>query len=229
MAPTKSTQPMIGGSKAVTKSIVSLSRRAISTRTQPQKVLIDGLQNEVPAMGKRKADASPGRNEKGVKRSALGNVTNAVLNAIEDSKKLTRSKTDAKKIATVTHQKNGKSNENQDIFAAPNLVQRAHKVVTRATSRATESTKATVNEATVGLKKVNISANTMVKGKKKTENTVNSSIIKPAPKPAPTTKSDCQITSSELDTDSKPPRRLSDEFEQLENENSHYMSALEDL
>lgn len=43
-------------------------------------------QNGEPA-SKRKADGSQGRNEKGVKRSALGNVTNALVNAIEKSQK----------------------------------------------------------------------------------------------------------------------------------------------
>lgn len=224
MAPTKSTQSTLIASKGVTKSLVSLSRRAISTRTQQQKVHVDGLQN-VP-VGKRKADASPGRNEKGVKRSALGNVTNAVLNAIEDSKKLTRSKTDAKKTTTtLTNQLNGKSNENQAIFAAPNAIQRAHKVVTRASARATETTRTIMSETTAGLKKVNIS--TTVKGKKKTETntTANNN----------NTKLNCQMPSTGSDSDSNKAdsksnvRRLSNEFDSMDNEESHYMSALEDL
>lgn len=216
MAPTKS-QPTLVASKGVTKSIVSLSRRATSTRTQQQKVLVDGLQN-VP-VGKRKADASPGRNEKGVKRSALGNVTNAVLNAIEDSKKLTRSKTDAKK--TTTTLTTNKLNENQAIFVAPNAVQRGTKITTRAASRAIETTKSIVNEATAGLKKVNISS-TIVKGKKKTETitTANNNKI----------KAECPKTESDSNVDSKAnARRLSNEFDLLDNEDSHYMSALEDL
>lgn len=168
MAPTKSSQSTLIASKGVTKSKVSLSNRAISTRMQQQKMLVTNPQNALP-VGKRKADASPGRNETGVKRSALGNVTNAVLNAIEISRKQTRSKTDAKKIATLTKQPTGKLNENQAIFAAPNAIQRANKVVTRASLRATE-------------------------------------------------------------IDSKPNvRRLSSEFDIYDNEESHYMSALEDL
>lgn len=219
MAPTKSQSTLIAN-KGVTKSIVSLSRRAISTRTQ--KVHVDGVQ-DMP-IGKRKADASPARNEKGVKRSALGNVTNAVLNATEDANKHTRTKTDAKKIPIITNQSNGKSNENQAIFAAPTLVQRAHKVVTRSSVRATESTKAIVNEAAVGLKKVNIST-TIFKGKKKTETTTA--------KPTLNKHFDSQMQSILPDTDKTDVkqniRRLSNEFEQLDNEESHYMSALEDL
>lgn len=231
MAPTKSQSTLVA-SKGVTKSIVSLSRRAISTRTQQQKVLVDGSQN-VP-VGKRKADASPGRNEKGVKRSALGNVTNAVLNAIEDSKKLTRSKNDVKKSTTITALANGKSNENQAIFAAPNAVQRAHKVVTRASSRATETTKTIVNEATAGLKKVNIST-AIVKGKKKTEATTTTNTATTAATNNNNTKVECpNAPISVSDKDSKVEsrantRRLSNEFDLLDNEDSHYMSALEDL
>lgn len=224
MAPTKSQSTLIA-SKGVTKSIVSLSRRAISSRTQQQKVLVDGSQNALP-VGKRKADVSPGRNEKGVKRSALGNVTNAVLNAIEDSKKLTRSKNDAKKTTTTTttlsNLPNGKRNENQE-FTAPIAVPRAQKVVTRASSRVTDANK--MNDAVVGLKKVNIST-TGVKGKKtKTETTANNN----------NTKAESQIPSSGLENDSnkldvKPnARRLSNEFELMDSEESHYMSALEDL
>lgn len=217
MAPTKSQSTLIA-SKGVTKSIVSLSRRAISTRTQQPKVLVDDSQN-VPVMpvGKRKADASPVRNEKGVKRSALGNVTNALLNAIEESKKHTRSKNDAKKAATVTtNVSNAKSSENQAIFAAPNAVQRANKIVTRSSARATDTTKINVNEATAGLKKVNIST-TAVRGKKKS-GTVEQSM--------PSSESD----SENLKVDSKSNiRRLSNEFDQLDSEDSHYMSALEDL
>ncbi|XP_031638665.1 G2/mitotic-specific cyclin-B3 [Contarinia nasturtii] len=225
MAPTKSQSTLIT-SKGVTKSIVSLSRRAISSRTQQQKVLVDGSQNGLP-VGKRKADVSPGRNEKGIKRSALGNVTNAVLNAFEDSKKLTRSKTDAKKTTTTTTTTlpslpHSKTNENQE-FTAPNAVPRAHKVATRASTRANESTK--VSDAVAGLKKVNISA-ACIKGKKtKTETIVNNN----------NTKADSQSPSSGRDNDSNKIdakaniRRLSNEFEALDNEESHYMSALEDL
>lgn len=219
---------MLVASKGVTKSIVSLSRRAISTRTHQQKVHVDGLQNVAPPAGKRKADVSPVRNEKGVKRSALGNVTNAVLNALEDSKKLTRSKAETKKSTTVTNQLNG-----QAIFVEPNVVQRQHKVVTRSSARVNESTKAIVNDATIGLKKVNIST-TVVKGKKKTETTANNNNVKPNSKPA-NVKIECQMPSCDSENDNikvemKPnTRRLSSEFDLLESEDSHYMSALEDL
>lgn len=224
MAPTKSQSTLVA-SKGVTKSIVSMSRRAISTRTQ--KVMVDDSQNVVP-VGKRKADSSPVRNEKGIKRSALGNVTNALLNAIEDSKKHTRSKNDAKKAATVAAVSNTKSNENQAIFAAPNAVQRANKVVTRSLARATETTKTTINEATIGLKKFNIST-TVAKGKKKTETTNNNNTAKPTIAVDRSSLSD-ESDNENIKSDSKTnARRLSNEFDLLDSEESHYMSALEDL
>lgn len=237
MPPTKTTDSMVGASKGVTKSIVSsLSRRAISTR--------NGLQNAVvPSVGKRKADMSPQRAEKGVKRSALGNVTSAVLNAIEDSKKFTRSKTDAKKATiTVTNPSTAKTNEYPEVFAAPKATTmvsasgvwaaRGRKVVTRSSARGTDTISSFVNEATVGLKKVAIA-----KGKKKTETATNNNNVKAkviANAKAVATAAAARMPSSGSDTDTnkndaKTKRRISDDFETMDSENSHYLSALEDL
>lgn len=230
MAPIKSSQSMIGASKGVTKSIVSLSRRAISTRTQQQKVHADGLQNAVPTVGKRKADVSPLRNDKSAKRSALGNVTHAVLNVLEDSKKHTRSKTDAKKTTTAAATvANGKQSENQPIFVAPTAAaQRAHKIVTRSSLRTTDTT---VNDTTAELKKVNIS--NAAKVKKKTEtlkaNQIDNNNARANAKA--NAKVDVPLPSSGSDSDDMKfnARRISNEFDLLDNEDSHYMSALEDL
>lgn len=241
MAPTKSAQSMLVTGKGVTKSIVSMSRRAIPTRTQQQKVHVDGLQNEAAPVGKRKADISPTRNDKNAKRSALGNVTHAVLNVLEDSKKSTRSKTEAKKTTTtVTNVSNGKQTENEAIFVAPNATaaaQRAHKIVTRSTAAARTTTdtniNSTVHDLASGLKKASTSISNAVKVKKKTEashahnNNNNAKAVAKA-----NAKSEAALLpSSESDEDSKPnPRRISNEFDILDNEdNSHYMSALEDL
>lgn len=233
MAPTKSTQSMLVTGRGVTKSIVSLSRRAISTRTQQQKVLVDsGLQNAAPAVGKRKADASPVRNEKSAKRSALGNVTHAVLNVLEDSKKHTRSKAEAKKTTTAAVA-NGKQSENQPIFVAPTAAaQRAHKIVTRSSLRTTDKT---VNDTTSELKKVNISTSNAAKIKKKTETSrashndnnnakanakAHTKVEVPAPPSGESGNDNLKLNA----------RRISDEFELLDSEDSsHYMSALDDL
>lgn len=231
MAPTKSSQSLLVTGKGVTKSIVSMSRRAISTRTQHPKVHVDGLQNAVPTVGKRKADVSPLRNEKSAKRSALGNVTHAVLNVLEESKKHTRSKAEAKKTTTATVT-NGKQSENQPIFVAPTAAaQRAHKIVTRSSVRTTD---ATVNDTTAELKKVNISTSNAAKVKKKTETSKahqneNNNVAKANAKanakveaPLPSSGSDC----GDMQLNA---RRISNEFDLLDSEDSHYMSALEDL
>lgn len=233
MAPTKSTQSMLVPGKGVTKSIVSLSRRAISTRTHQQKLHVDGLQNDVPLVGKRKADVSPLRNEKSAKRSALGNVTHAVLNVLEDSKKLTRSKAEAKKATAVT---NG-INENQAIFVAPKATaaatataaaQRAR--VTRSSLRTTDTINTTVNDTTAGLKKVNISTTNAAKIKKKTE-TLNANNNNARANLKVNAKIDVPVHSSGSDSDDMKlnARRISNEFDVLESEDSHYLSALEDL
>lgn len=229
MAPIKSSQSMIGAGKGVTKSIVSLSRRAISTRTQQQKVHADGLQNAVPTVGKRKADVSPLRNDKSAKRSALGNVTHAVLNVLEDSKKHTRSKTEAKKTTTAATVTNGKQSENQPIFVAPTAAaQRAHKIVTRSSLRTTDTT---VHDTTTELKKVNISNAAKVKKKTETSkaNQIDNNNAKAHAKA--NAKVDVPLPSSGSDSDDMKfnARRISNEFDLLDNEDSHYMSALEDL
>lgn len=234
MAPTKSTQSMLIPGKGVTKSIVSLSRRAVSTRTQQQKVLVDGLQNVVPTVGKRKAsDVSPVRNDKSAKRSALGNVTHAVLNVLEDSKKHTRSKTEAKKATTQTNVSNGKQTENQTIFVAPTATaaaQRAHKIVTRSSVRPVDTINPTVNDTTAGLKKINISTANAAKVKKKTETSNgnhhhHNNNAKANAKP--NVKLEVPLPD---DGDLKRnARRISNEFDLLDSEDSHYMSALEDL
>lgn len=231
MAPTKSSQSMLVAGKEVTKSIVSLSRRAISTRTQQQKVLVDtGLQNAVSTIGKRKAEASLVRNDKSAKRSALGNVTHAVLNVLEESKKHTRSKADAKKTTTTVS--NGKQIENQPMFVAPTAAaQRAHKIVTRSSLRTTDTT---VNETTADLKKVNISTSNAAKVKKKTE--TSKAIHNDNNNAKANAKANMKVEvplpmSSDSDTDDMKlnARRISNEFDILDSEDSHYMSALEDL
>lgn len=236
MAPTKSTQSMLGTGKGVTKSIVSLSRRAISTRTQQQKVLVDGLQNAVPTVGKRKADVSPVRNDKSAKRSALGNVTHAVLNVLEESKKHARSKTEAKKTTTVTNVSNGKQIENQAIFVAPTAAaQRAHKIVTRSSLRTTDTINPSVNDTAAELKKVNIStANAAAaKVKRKTETSTanhnNNNNAKANAKANTKVKVPLPSSGSDGDDLKLNGRRISNEFDLLDNEDSHYMSALEDL
>lgn len=225
MAPTKSQSSNIVSNRAGTKPLVSLSRRAIATRTtQKTSVLIDGSPNVSTQMGKRKADGSPVRNAKEVKRSALGNVTSAILNAFDDGKKsagVLGSKNDGTtKVTTQITKKRATETigaENDQHFVAPNQIPRPTKVVTRSSARGAVDNTKTAN-LVAGVKKVSIST-TVVKGKKKTETQTAANQAKVI-----------KISSDEkLDASKSNGRRISNEFEVFDNEDSHYMSALEDL
>lgn len=222
MAPAKSQSSNIVSNRAGTKALVSLSRRAAATRTtQKSSVLIDGSENVPTQMGKRKADGSPSRNSKEVKRSALGNVTSAVLNAFDDGKKvasLLRSKDDGStKVTTQITKKTATQTTGAEHFVAPKQIPRPTKVVTRSSARGTVENTRTANLVT-GVKKVSIST-TVVKGKKKTETQTAANQAK-AIKPSSDNKSDVPKPNG---------RRISNEFEVFDSEESHYMSALEDL
>lgn len=222
MAPIKSQSSNIVSNRTGSKALASLSRRAITTRTtQKSSVLIDGSENLLSQSGKRKAVGSPVRNGKEVKRSALGNVTSSVLNAFDDGKKsagVLRLKNDGttkvstKKTATQTI-----GAENNQHFVAPKQIPRPTKVVTRSSVRgAVENTKTA--SLVAGVKKVSIST-TVLKGKKKTETQTaanQAKVIK---------------TSSDEKLDAAKPngRRISNEFELFDDDESYYMSALEDL
>lgn len=188
------------------------TRRPVSTRTQPKlSILGENAQNIMPLVGKRKADASPVRNEKTVKRAALGNVTNAVLNAIDDDKKSTnRAKNALTKKSTATTQVLNDENVAASVLEAMVKAVRASKVVTRASSRAIETIKSSnVVEAINGTRKPKT---TKTNGKlevvqengnnKETNNNNNNNVQK----------------------DRRNSQRLSNE-----SENSHYESALDNL
>lgn len=76
--------------KAIQKgtTLMPLARKGISTRskniTNDQNADITGKKGIGTMIGKRKADASPIKNDR-VKRSALGNLTNAVINCNTDA------------------------------------------------------------------------------------------------------------------------------------------------
>lgn len=240
MAPVKQQSNILSSRTTNKASLASISLRQISSRThKKQNVLGENAHNNVSNIGKRKADASPTRNEKNVKRSALGNVTNALLNAIDDTKKgINRTKNDTIQKANAQHatkkstftssiQNHEKTKEgiNNVLFVAPNAV-KGNKVVTRSLARAIGSTKSNaITDATNDLKKVNIST-TIVKGKKKTENATN----KATTKIDATSNNNIDVeNNTKTDTQKYSSRRLSNEFELMDGEDSHYMSALEDL
>lgn len=242
MPPTK-IQTIGAATKTDLKSGSTLCRRMITTRGQTKN---SDSENNVAltVASKRKADSSP-QNEKS-KRSALGTLTNAVLNAIDEGKK--GGKADAahksrevlalKKTTAQWNGNNVKGNVNQsNVFA---IVQpRQPKVMTRAASRACQPLKAQslatientvikTNAATAALAKVSI-ATTAVKPKKKTEN-------------ASTANQNSRISTSNNQNGNKEnigeraneatkasTRRISNEFDLNDDEESHYMSALEEL
>lgn len=186
---------------------VALARRPVATRTQQKlSVLGENVQNFMPPTGKRKADASPVRNEKTVKRAALGNVTNAVLNAFDDDKKLvnrTKSGT-AKKLGLA--QAIIDENVKDTLFNAAVKVTRESKIVTRA------STRAVVDTAKFFDANANISTNTT---RKPRSNKANVKL-----------ESDKENVKNGQ-KDRRHSRRQSCEHQS--NEDSHYLSALEEL
>lgn len=212
--------------------IMPAARRPISTRTHKN------IDESVPLIGKRKAEGSPVKNDK-VKRSALGNLTNAVLNYIDDSKKNGSQKVQAlkKTVLSSNIQKqsnnhlfngNAKPNAIEKLFSAPNAVstsqpQRQTKIMTRAASRAAQpsSRHQVVNDENcvngVGTKKI---ATTAAKTKKQTENLL---VVQN------TVKNDKRTNGSNGSNGKRTSRRISNEFDLNENEDSHYVSALEDL
>lgn len=233
MAPTRTVMSDI--TTRATNKIVPLARRPISTRAhQKLGVLSENAQNIVPNVGKRKADASPVRIEKNVKRAALGNVTNAVLNAIDDDKKLAQRTTKGgatqKTNASIATKKSAPlqtindENIKQSILNAASKVARA----TRSTARGTEAIKsntATITDATNGMQKVKISSGATRKPKTTAVN-------------APKNKLDVvhedssdkeNIKSYNCQKGRRNSRRLSVELGAADNEESHYLSALEDL
>lgn len=203
---------------------VPAGRRPISTRTG-QKTVIDGNTTTLPiavVAGKRKADASPLRTEK-VKRSALGNLTNAVLNYIEDGKKGAGKTGAAAKNRDVMVLKkpapaNNKTKSSNLTQAMDSLLlkqmptigggpQRQTKVMTRAASRASQSSVATMDKGQkTKMTEAKENAHTALKARKSNEHHNNN----------PTSN------------DKRASRRLSNEFDLNENEESHYLSALED-
>lgn len=206
---------------------VPAGRRPISTRTT-QKTAIDSNAALPMVAAKRKADASPLRTEK-VKRSALGNLTNAVLNYIEDGKKgAGRTGASAKNRDVMVLKKTIQANNNKTktsnitqtmdslllkpIASIGGVPQRQTKVMTRAASRASQSSIANIDKPqTTKATSTKENGNTTSKGKKSNESHGGNN--------------NNHIT---VTNERRASRRLSNEFDLNENEESHYMSALED-
>lgn len=239
MPPTRTAMSEI--TTRATNKVGPLPRRPISTRTQPKlNVLNENAQNIISNVGKRKADASPIRNEKMVKRAALGNVTNAVLNAIDDDTKLTqRSKagaahTKTNQIATKKSLSQVKTLNDENVKAAIlNAVAKATrgtKVGTRSSVRvsdaATKVNAATIVEATNGMEKVKISS-TGVSRKSKTATVSTKPKLNVVHEEAHDKEN--YKNTGHVQKGRRNSRRLSTEFGAVDCEDSHYLSALEDL
>lgn len=215
-------------------SRVPAGRRPISTRSA-QKTAIDGNTTALPTVAaKRKADASPMRTEK-VKRSALGNLTNAVLNYIEDGKKgasktmvATAKNRDVVVLKKSVQPSNKTKSSNltqamDSLLLKPTMstiggaTKRQTKVMTRAASKASATSIDKGQKTKMTAPKDN--ANTILKAKKSNEHHGGLGGVGGAGN-----NNNRTTTSNEKRTS----RRLSNEFDLNENEESHYMSALED-
>lgn len=248
----------LGTKNTIRNSVVNqLARRPISARSH--KNVIDA--NNVSMVGKRKADASPLKNEK-VKRSAFGNLTNAVLNLADDhskhnNSKITGAKGDVgaqKARDTTTILNNGNQQNNSEnaaiksktklnihtmesIFPAPtgSGPRRQTKVMTRAASRAAQPAKQQQQQQLNESNGLKTRALASIENKIMTNTKdISTTVVKVNKKN--NNKNDAKKTDSSSGKETcdvqiqKPTtRRISNEFDLNENEDSHYMSALEDL
>lgn len=211
-----------------TGGLLPAARRPISTRAHKNVV-----EEDAPMIGKRKAEESPLKNDK-VKRSALGNLTNAVFNYIDDSKKQGSQKVQALKNCVLSNNisKQSKNNNQLDenlkvnaiekLFSIPNDAappQRQTKIMTRAASRAAQpSSRQTVNDENSTIDAISKkNAQTTAKPKNKMGNILAV--------PTQTIKNEKRTNGSNGKAAS---RRISIEFD-LHDEDSRYLSALEDL
>lgn len=244
MAPTRTTMSDIS-TRALNK-VGPLPRRPISTRTQQKlDVLAENVQNIISNVGKRKADASPVRNEKTVKRAALGNVTNAVLNANDVDKKLTqRSKATvqakvgqaATKKPAATAKPIADENAQASRGGAVPKAMRGPKVGTRSSMRVSDAaTKAgaaavtattTITEATHGMEKVTISSSGVSRKPKAIP--ANAKAKLDVVREVAQDKQNINTT-GHAHKGRRNSRRLSSAFGAVDCEDSHYLSALEDL
>lgn len=242
MAPTRTAMTDIS-TRALNK-VGPLPRRPISTRTQQKlDALSENVQNIISNVGKRKADASPVRNEKTVKRAALGNVTNAVLNANEIDKKLTqRSKAAVQaKVSQIATKKPAPAKPTADEASKGGAVPKAMrgpKVGTRSSMRFSDAaTKAgaaavvatattTITEATHGMEKVTISSSGV--SRKSKAITANPKAKLDVVREVAPDKENINTT-GHAQKGRRNSRRLSTAFGAVDCEDSHYLSALEDL
>lgn len=187
--------------------------------------------------GKRKADTGPVQTEN-VKRSALGELTNAVRHMIHDDKKDAASKggavgTTKNKDVTLLKksiQLNQKTRTSTNA-AAPGLmvlnpvnglVARPTKVMTRAASRASQSSVgSTSKQSKSQLTETKDDACKVLKPKNGNDGGEGGGGVG-------NNNNNKNHKNTAMTKERRASRRLSTEFDSNENEESHYMSALED-
>lgn len=238
-----------------TTALLPLLRKTITTRS---KASTNTNQNHNPddqqslQRGKRKADLSPLKNDRGVKRSALGNLTNAVvLNSETDTdggitilkggkgaNNGTTGTTLSKQASQLIHQLTSNIGNNKktaasktvtEVFTKPDpdgpKTRAATKILTRAASRQQLSGKPS-------------SSNSCARGKSQTSaghplkdqiSAMTNTIVKTKEMSFDGKKLQTNTTTAAAAAtqQGKPKRRISNEFEKTED--SLYVSALEDI
>ncbi|CAD7090302.1 unnamed protein product [Hermetia illucens] len=198
MAPSK----YVRGAAATTKStLLPLARKGISTRSQN---IQDQNVAPVTNRGKRKADNSPLKNDK-VKRSALGNLTNNVIQIHVDDKKNVLAKSDnvSKKTAHIHTTKNDAIKPQSHLHDST----ATNKILTRAAA------KNATNQILPPPLPLPSQAKVVAAAATSTTDVPTVTVTK---------------NKDPVETSSKPAtRRISNEFEKTEE--SLYMSALEDI
>ncbi|XP_058443902.1 G2/mitotic-specific cyclin-B3 [Malaya genurostris] len=231
-------------------ALLPLLRKTITTRSKATNNQNHNPDDHQPSQrGKRKADLSPLKNDRGVKRSALGNLTNAVVHNAEleadikggkGTNAITVTSTGAttlsKQASQLLHQLTNNIVNNKktatgknattvktEVFTKPDpdgpKTRAATKILTRAASRQQLSGKNTGTRAA----KLQTSAGHTLKSEL---SDVANTIVK--------SKDETSFQDSKLQTITtaanqliKPKRRISNEFEKTDD--SLYVSALEDI
>jgi hypothetical protein len=190
---------------------------------------------------KRKADPSPLKNER-IKRSALGNLTNAAVGTTTDSEDSTSLKKEVgKAVATTTTTKQViATTTTKNVFAQARLavgtftkpaITRTTKILTRAATRH--------NNVAITNKKIVVRTNSLLVKREPTTSTLASasslfasSSTKATATNLPTYDSTSNhknliVVKKDIETKQKK-RRITNEFEKTD-DNTLYMSALEDV
>ncbi|XP_055642516.1 G2/mitotic-specific cyclin-B3 isoform X2 [Toxorhynchites rutilus septentrionalis] len=231
-----------------TTALLPTLRKTITTRSKASAVNQNqnGEDHQPLQRGKRKAEHSPAKNERGVKRSALGNLTNAVvLNTESDSdggphmlkggKGVTTGTALSKQASQLIHQLTSNIVNNKkiapskttEVFTKPDpnapRTRAATKILTRAASRQQLSAKNAPKNVVNNRTNIQESAGHPLKSQ---ISNVTTTIVKT--KDATFDGAKPQTTAAVAAAQQgKPKRRISNEFEKTED--SLYMSALEDI